>query len=222
MKILVLGDSHTKVFQYIQKNNLCKNIAFDVILIGGATAQGMVNPNSKTNAMPIFCKKLKKISANQYDKIIIMLGEVDCGFVIWLRSEKYGITVDEQINTSINNLFTFIKNNIIHKFNVEDIILCGSILPTIKDNTNKSLLGGARAEVKATQYERTLKTLEYNNILKSKCIENGYKYIDITTYTLDTNSGVINKYYLSEDISDHHLSDKKTNNLWLLELNNII
>ena len=70
--IIVCGDSHTGVFRFM--NNKQKNIHFDVCEVGGATAQGMVNPNSKTNALPIFINKIKKKKA---DKIIIMLGEVD-------------------------------------------------------------------------------------------------------------------------------------------------
>ena len=221
MKILVIGDSHTKVFQYIKKNKLCNTYNFDIILIGGATAQGMVNPNSKTNAMPIFTKKVKMIKPNYYNKILIMLGEVDCGFIIWLRSEKYNISVDEQINISINNLFKFLKNTVLQKFKNNDIIVCGSILPTIKDNTDKNILGGARADIKTSQLERTYKTLEYNEILKKRCIEHNFNYIDITNDTINNNTHIINDYYLSDNKNDHHLSDDKTYKLWLNKLNTL-
>lgn len=52
MRILCCGDSHTDVFDYC---NLKQNMfTFDVCVVGGATAQGAVNPNSKTNALNIF------------------------------------------------------------------------------------------------------------------------------------------------------------------------
>jgi hypothetical protein len=57
---------------------------FDVCIVGGATAQGAVNPNSKTDALAIFQKKIKYTNA---DNILIMLGEVDCGYLIWVRSK---------------------------------------------------------------------------------------------------------------------------------------
>ena len=50
--ILVLGDSHSGIFNYC--NTKQQNIHFDVIVVGGATAQGSVNPNSNTNALNIF------------------------------------------------------------------------------------------------------------------------------------------------------------------------
>jgi len=52
IKILVLGDSHSEIFNYCNKKQ--KNIFFDVIIVSGATAQGSVNPNSNTNALEIF------------------------------------------------------------------------------------------------------------------------------------------------------------------------
>lgn len=49
-----------------------------------------------------------------------MLGEVDCGFVIWVRSKKYNISIDNQINESITNLFNFIKNEVLNKYSKEN------------------------------------------------------------------------------------------------------
>lgn len=87
-----------------------------------------------------------------------MLGEVDCGFVIWIRSKKYNINVDDQISISVDNLFTFVSKIVTSKnYTNKDIIICGSVLPTIKDSTNKKILNGARSEVNVSQLERTKK-----------------------------------------------------------------
>jgi len=217
--IIVCGDSHTGVFRFM--NNKQKNINFDVCEVGGATAQGMVNPNSKTNALPIFINKIKK--SKKADKIIIMLGEVDCGFVIWVRSKRYNISVDKQIENSTENLFKFIEK-IINNFSYrkEDIIVAGSVLPTIKDSINKKYLNGARSEVDVSQKIRTAKTLEYNEILKTYCKKNGHHYIDITKETLDTNSNTVKDNFLNNNPSDHHLDNEKTYILWLNKLRSIL
>ena len=55
MKILCCGDSHTRVFDYC--NSRQNEFVFDVCVVSGATAQGAVNPNSKTDALNIFEKK---------------------------------------------------------------------------------------------------------------------------------------------------------------------
>jgi hypothetical protein len=219
MNILVCGDSHTGVFRY--SNTKQSKYKFNVCEVGGATALGLVNPNSKTNALPIFSKTLQNIKA---DKLIIMLGEVDCGFVIWVRAKRYNITVDEQINESICNLFNFIQKEIINnnKYKPRDIIIAGSILPTIRDNVDKKMLGGARSEVDVSQKIRTIKTLEYNNILKMKCNECGYQYIDITNYILDRNENIVNSIFLNKNPHDHHLCNELTYNMWISQLDSIM
>ena len=95
MKICVLGDSHSKVFTFCNTNKF----KFNVKAVGGATAQGCVNPNSKSNALEIYKQHIKK--SNKYDKIIIMLGEVDCGYLVWVRSKRYNISVESQIDLCI-------------------------------------------------------------------------------------------------------------------------
>lgn len=217
MKILCCGDSHAGVFNYC--NSKQNKFIFDVCIVRGATAQGAVNPNSKTDALNIFQKKINSTCA---DKILIMLGEVDCGFVIWGRSKKYNINVDDQINISVNNLFTFVDNIIATKnYTNKDIIICGSILPTIKDSTNKKFLNGARSEVDVSQLERTKKTIEYNHLLKVNCHKYGYNYIEIVNDILGED-GIVNNEFLNSNPTDHHLDNEKTYNLWLSKLNNIL
>lgn len=221
-KYLVLGDSHSEVFSYCNLKQSDK--FFDVCIVGGATAQGSINPNSKTNALQIFENKIN--SANEkYKKVIIMLGEVDCGYLIWVRSKTHGISVDEQINTSVTNLFDFIKNKLIFNgYTNHQIIVLGSILPTIKDNSDKRFLKGDRSKVTASQKERTLKTLYYNMLLKDNCIKNEYNYLDITHEILEKNNDkeyVICEKYLNDDKYNHHLNNETTYNLWMNKVNNI-
>jgi len=217
MKILCCGDSHAGIFQYC--NNKQNDFIFDVCVVGGATAQGAVNPNGKTDALNIFEKKINSTCA---DKILIMLGEVDCGFVIWVRSKRYNINVDDQINISVNNLFTFIDNIIVanKSYTNKDIIICGSIIPTIRDSTDRKFLNGARSEVNVSQFERTKKTIEYNNLLMKKCDTYGYKYIDITNNIIGKD-GIVKNEFLNSNPNDHHLDNEKTYKLWLSELKNM-
>ncbi len=211
MNIIVCGDSHTRVFSYCNKHQ--SHFQFDICDVGGATAQGAVNPNSKTNALGIFSTKLKNTPKS--DKVLIMLGEVDCGFVIWVRSKRYNISVDEQLQTSIHNLFQFIETKVkSYGYVSNDIIIAGVILPTIKDNTNKKYLNGARSEVEIDQYTRTQKTLEYNQMLKTRCNDYGYHYIDITDNIVGED-GLVQDQYLSENHTDHHLSSPNTYQFWI-------
>ena len=220
INILVLGDSHSDIFNYCNKKQ--QNIHFEVIIVGGATAQGSVNPNSNTNALSIFKEKLNNIKPNTYKYIIINLGEVDCGFVIWYRKNKYNISIEDQLKITTDNLFNFINSEILSYFESSKIIINGSILPTIKDNTDIKYLTGTRSEISASQIDRTELTIKYNNILKKNSVINGYNYMDITNYILDNETKVVNTIFLNKNIFDHHLDNENSYNLWLYELYKII
>ena len=226
-KILVLGDSHSEVFRFIDTED--KDYFFPYICtVAGATAQGAVNMNSKTNALRVFNEVIQKYG-KKTNKLIVMLGEVDCGFLIWVRAKRFGISVDEQIELSINNLFSFLTRIIStshNNFDKSDIILAGSILPVIEDNTALEHLNGARAEADISVKIRTEKNLEYNEKLKRRWMNEGYHYIDITYHTKGED-GLIDKFYTRTDSDlygdlDHHLDSLKTNTLWQQEIEKIL
>ena len=216
IKILVLGDSHSQIFNFCNKKQ--QNIHFEVFVVSGATAQGSVNPNSKTNALGIFKEKLRNIKRNEFKYVIINLGEVDCGFVIWYRQKKYNIGIEDQLKITTDNLFSFVNFEILPHFQSSNIIINGSVLPTIKDNTDKKYLAGARSEINVSQLDRTKLTIKYNNKLKNNSLINGYKYMDITNYILDNETNVVNTIFLNKNIFDHHLDSENTYHLWLCEL----
>lgn len=216
--ILVLGDSHAKVFNHINKKHLLPNVELSVVSVGGATAQGACNPNSKTNALSIFKKNLA--SKKKHDKIMIMLGEVDCGFVIWYRKEKYNTSVEEQLNNSVTKLFEFIQNEVRSKYAPEQITVIGANLPTLFDRHRNvhNEVANKRQDVKTGIRERTDLTFKYNTILEKESMKRGYKYIDIVKETLNLNTMLVDEQYLHEDENDHHLSETKTIAFWTKKL----
>ena len=230
-QILILGDSHAREYfgstnlkgklkpKDLRMNHVQADYHFDVHCVSGATAQGAVNPSSKTQALSIFKKTLSIINPDNYSHIAIMLGEVDCGFVIWYRSEKYSIPVEDQLKLTTKNLFDFLDQEVVPLFSPNKIILIGSVLPTIKDNQNWGEIAHLRGSIKATQLERTNLTLRYNDILKQKSSTLGSNYIDITRDTLNKNTHLIDDNYLNSNKNDHHLSFEKTWKFWIKNLN---
>lgn len=196
MDFLVLGDSHTDVFKYCNYINTLSK--FDIVRMRGATAYGLKNPNSKTNAFNIYCHKLSETP--KHKKIIIMLGEVDCGTLLWLRTKKYNISQEEQINISIDNLLNFIENKIVNQYEYEkkDIIVCGVTLPTVeKCNRKYYNINHLRRNIDISKEEHTKSVLIFNEKLKQKCKESNYNYIDITKHIIDKN-GLIKKKYCTK------------------------
>ena len=210
--ILVLGDSHTGVFNHINKKRLMPDVEFKVVTVGGATAQGACNPNSKTNALAKFRQKLS--SEKKHDGVMVMLGEVDCGFVIWYRKEKYNTSIEEQLDNSVTKLFEFIDNEVRTKYDAEQITVIGANLPTVFDH----VMHGAKVRRDfnglGTLKERTQLTLMYNDSLKNECIKRRYNYIDIVNETINPTARVVDKQYLRPNERDHHLSEAKTALFW--------
>lgn len=202
--IICLGDSHIGVFREISQKKLIPQLNFDVISVSGATAQGIVNPNSQTNALEIFERRLKL--AKPWQPIFIQLGEVDCGFVIWHRAKKYGVSIEEQLEFSIKNYCAFLAK--VKAMGFGHIYVLSAPLPTIADDTKWGEVANARREIAASQQKRTDLTWKYNLILEEKCLELGINFLDVTTQQLNKNTGVIADIFLNTEPLDHHLNPK--------------
>lgn len=209
--ILVLGDSHTRVFQHINKKRLMPDIKFDCLTINGVTAQGICNPNSKTNANTDFKKKL---SEKKHDEVMIMVGEVDCGFTMWYRKDKYNTSIKEQLDNAVSKLFEFIDNEIRTKYDAKQITVIGANLPTLFDHITPQQKVRREFNGHGTLKERTKLTLMYNDSLKNESIKRRYKYIDIVKETMNQATQVVDKQYLRPNERDHHLSEDKTALFW--------
>lgn len=99
-EILVVGDSHVSIFNSPYLISKFPHYRFEVISVGGATVSGLVNPNATTQAMPQY---LKALASTKSDTVIVMLGEVDTGFVIWYRSQKHNTPVNDMLQQALSN-----------------------------------------------------------------------------------------------------------------------
>ena len=211
-KITILGDSHSLVFKQYKGDDY----QFNIGVVHGATARGAINPNTKTNSLAIYKGILEK---EQSDKIAIMLGEVDCGYLIWYKNKFEDLSVESQLEESLFKLSEFVNLHVKNYYQPEDIILIAAPPPTIEDNTDKRFLAGARSSVDASLRERMELTLKYNKRLKDIADKEGYKYIDIMDKV--TEDFKVKKEYLSDDPHDHHLKSETTIDLWIENLNNV-
>ena len=128
-----------------------------------------------------------------------MLGEVDTGFVIWYRAQKYQESVKAMTDRAINSYAKFLLE-VAARFNV----LCISTpLPTIQDGNDWGDVANARREVTATQLERTSLTLEFNKKMQSFCRQQNIAYVMLDEVCLGAD-GLIRKEFLNRHPNDHH------------------
>lgn len=114
------------------------------ITVPGATAVGLRNPNSSTNAIEIF--KSRSLPAKFEFLPALQLGEIDCGFVIWYRSEKYGESIQKQLDESVKAYFNFVETLLDGGY--PRVVITAATLPTIRDGQD---WGGNRKSSQGSQ-----------------------------------------------------------------------
>jgi O-antigen/teichoic acid export membrane protein len=196
------GDSHAKIFEKLNKCINRKQITFRVTSVDGATAFGMANPNSKTNALQVFTEWIKRTPQNY--TILIMLGEVDTGFLIWLKAQKENKKTELLLQDALDRYQSFICKV---KINHPKIIICSAPLPTIKDGQNLGRVAKMRQEVKVSQIDRTKMTLKFNESMRLWARTNDVLYLNLDTYAYNKNTGIAHDFLLNKDPNDHHYDE---------------
>lgn len=194
--ILVLGDSHALIFNSDKMIELFPDIAFNTVSVGGATVSGLKNPNAVTQAMPQYLAALEE---NKTKTTIIMLGEVDTGFVIWYRAQKHNAPVEQMYQQAITNYQRFML-----EISKQRHVICISTpLPTIRDGTDWGEVANLRKEVKATLKERTELTIRFNKEVGAFCAKNKIIHCNFDKDSLDEH-GILKESLRNPDQSDHH------------------
>jgi len=196
-----LGDSHTEVFKSPDMKKMVGVERLRVVTVQGATAFGLSNPNSKTNAITIFKRELRAIPKNQ--NVVLMLGEVDCGFLVWLQAEKYGTSEIEQMQESLcryTELLSYIADR-----NFSSVAVVSVPPPTIEDGCQSGLVASQRKKISATQVQRTQLTCAYNAKLKKIATGFGFGFVDMSDAFIDSETGLVDLKFKNKNPSDHHL-----------------
>jgi hypothetical protein len=197
--VLVLGDSHARVFKHWWFDALFPLTRYDVCIVGGATASGLHNPNSKTQAYAHFRDALARV---QTDSVVFLLGEVDTGYVIWFRAERRAGTVEEMLALAIDTYCDFLRSV---AESGKKVTVVSAPLPTIEDGAPKGEVAENRREVQASQRARTELTLEFNRRMSLRCGDLGYEFVDLDSQSLGPN-GLVVRRLLNPDPADHHFA----------------
>lgn len=212
-----VGDSHIESFAYLAKEYLLPRTCIQFCIVQGATTMGLANPHSQTQALPIFMEYLDKVGAA--DHVVFCLGEVDCGFVIWYRAEKYGTPIKSQFDLSLANYFDLI-DAYLNRGNTGRIMVCSTPLPSIPDSAAVSgEVANKRLSICASLKQRTDLTIDYNDRLREFCKSRGIGFLDLLRDTLDKDTGVVSQRFLNKNPLDHHLEPEQIAKLIVPQLN---
>ena len=205
-----IGDSHVMTPFAGVEAGLFKPYACRVEQVGGATAVGLRHPFSQTQALPIFQERLTPLDPQVTP--VFQLGEVDCGFVIWVRAQRHGESVLEQLDASLEAYQGFLLWA--RNFGYRDVVVSSATLPTIRDGQLEGEVSHLRHEVKASQRDRTDLTLEYNLRLGAFCAAAGFRFADLTPHLLDPSTQLLAERFRHPNPLDHHLNPDEAAPVW--------
>lgn len=198
IRILAIGDSHIRVFEHSYFGRFFPNIAFKIIYVPGATASGIRNVNSLTQAYSIFKAALEE---GGYDEIFVTLGEVDAAYAIWKRAEVRGTEIAILLEDVVGKYEEFI-HSLCH---YAPTTVISAPLQTISDcrgcgdETSK-----VRSSIDISIVERTRLTLDFNKKIKMFCTEQKIDYFDFDTIAMGK-EGMVRSWLVHPDNPcDHH------------------
>lgn len=202
--VVCLGDSHLSVFYAGLHPEVALHEAerawFDPYMVTGATARGLTNPFSQTNALNIFRRRLE--FAAPWQPVVFQLGEVDCGFLIWYRAKEHGKSVESELEETLDHYTQFLGELRVRGF--ERVIALTAPLPTVRDAHDWKGRLHARRHIDVSQRDRTDLTLRYNEQLARRA--DGFTVLDVTTPTLDPVTRLVAPEFVRPDPSDHHMA----------------
>lgn len=213
-----LGDSHLRAPRFAAEQGWFAPWQTQFTLVGGATAIGLRHPTSQTQALEVYRAEL--VPHRSAVVPIFQLGEVDCGFVVWLRSRRYGESVDLQVEQSIEAYARFLAE--LSSKGYRDILVTSAVLPTIRDGQLDGHVAHLRREVEATLLDRTALTLRYNSRLEAVCAHQGLHFVDLSRDLIDPKTGVLSDAFRHPDPEDHHLNNDTGGKLWVRRIKDML
>jgi hypothetical protein len=198
---LCLGDSHTQVLESDVRGQLHETwLAAKVI--EGATAFGLANPNSKTNALGAYQAIVRR--APRDVPLLLCLGEVDRGYLAFYRAQERGTDPMSECADALHSYFGFIQQLI--DAGHRHIIVSTVSLPGVVDYTHWQGLRNARKQVRASIEERTALTRHYNQQLRDWASAHGCQMLDWEAHITDPATGLVSAKFINPNPADHHLA----------------
>ena len=212
--LIILGDSHAYDLKALQKTNKYKDIfrIIKVVSVSGKTAQGL----AKANNIDIYIKKIINL-VDKTDQVGIFIGETDCGYAIWSRTQKYNTTKHQEICFAVEQLINFAKK--LEELGFKNIFFMLPIIPLVQDYKSKDIpeIIRVRRDIPYSFLQRTRLTIKFNSRLQSQAQKNNYKTIGINSKLINPKTNLAYEMYQSDRFF-HHLRPKYAIQFWAEEL----
>jgi hypothetical protein len=184
--VLVIGDSHVESFRTIRRRRLLPRVWVDTAIVRAASAMGIANDASHTGALQQFRAVLARVPTSR--QLIVILGEVDTGRLLWVRAERDGTAVDVQLHRSFTNYTAFLAELLA----AGRPVAVGAIAPQIVHERDlPKSAAWLRRTLTVPLTDRIAVTRSYNALLRAWCAEHGAAFLDWEADSVDPVSGAI-------------------------------
>ncbi|MAG87374.1 MAG: hypothetical protein CMB97_08430 [Flavobacteriaceae bacterium] len=227
MKILVIGDSHSKYFNITPELRDCspntRGLSIRVIPISGATITGFGRRSSSLDSYGTLVSQIEEFSP---DHVCFAFGQVDIELGYYYRkvfkddTVNYTDFIQDLVKNYINRTLDFVESH-----PKMSITFKGINLSTLTESRNKAINYTSRIisenisdqeqkkyasqklkALLASNLERNAAHLYFNQTLEKECENYNFGYFDVVSETSDLTSLTVNKFHIPST-DDHHLVD---------------
>jgi hypothetical protein len=131
--------------------------------------------------------------------VLVLLGEVDCGFVIWWAHERRGLSLADGLDRAVAGLVVLVER----AGRVAPVIVISAPLPTLRDNAAFGDYANLRREITASQEERTSLVREFNCRVREAVEPLGVEYVHLDDSSLGSD-GLVSPLLALQREHDHH------------------
>mgnify|MGYP000321378915 CR=1 FL=1 len=198
-----IGDSHVAVFRRLNWEYPQLRVRYRTVSVLGATAYGLAKSSSKTKAKEKYETHLARKNVGNH--ILIMLGEVDCSYLVWALSEKKAVSADLILQKSLKAYCDYLSA--LESSGLK-IIVCSAPIPTVEDGIKNPEYISIRDNITATQIEKTNLTLSFNRSVKHFCEKSMIRFLDFDEDAINPSTGLVSEAFKNIGCVDHHYNEK--------------
>jgi hypothetical protein len=210
--ILCLGDSHIRPLGSLASSNF----RYFVFSVSGATASGIRSLKSETGTLQIFRYAIRR--ATRVDGVLLCIGEIDAGFLAWVRGTVPGTTPELYLDRVVDRLAEFVRDELV-PLGVP-VYLVAASHPTVESYADwpdeafgfSPTLSVDRKLIGADMSQRIELTRYWNAKVGQLCTDQGYGWLDVTPASTNAD-GTVPADWRSEHPLDHHLNRERYRSL---------
>jgi hypothetical protein len=226
-RVLVLGDSHSKLFfsgvpitgheeegsasrrggdggGQSADDPLCATSNYFVCVVPGASMYGLKNLNSASNATRTFLDCLRR--AGRVDAVLVTLGEVDIRYLAHHRGLSRGVTILDQVRESTSSLSFFITEVLVRQegFQRDQVVVMSVPMKCPHGDRDGRLL---------VKRDTSYSTIRFNSALEDLCADIGCAFASSTDDVFDYSSSEVRQFFWTNPL-DMHCSSQRMYFFW--------